>query len=82
MVAHEEWFEWLPPRAGCIAFPRLRRGGPVGVFADWLAREHGVLLMPGDVFEHPNDHFRIGFGRRSLPEALGHLERALETRRA
>src|SRR5688500_8041914 len=53
MAAHEEWFEWLPPRAGCIAFPRLRRGGPVNAFTGWLAREHGVLLMPGAVFDHP-----------------------------
>ncbi|HET7767591.1 MAG TPA: aminotransferase class I/II-fold pyridoxal phosphate-dependent enzyme [Chloroflexota bacterium] len=81
MAAHEEWFEWLPPRAGCIAFPRLKRGGPVNAFCDWLAREHGVLLMPGDVFDHPHDHFRIGFGRASLPPALPHLERALATRR-
>ena len=81
MAAHGEWFEWIAPRAGCIAFPRLRRGGPIGAFCDWLAREHGVLLMPGEVFEHPNDHFRVGFGRRSLPEALGHLESALMARR-
>ena len=81
MGAHQEWFEWLAPRAGCIAFPRLRRGGPVAGFCDWLAREHGVLLMPGDVFEFPNDHLRIGFGRASLPEALSHLEHALATRR-
>ena len=81
MGAHEAWFEWLPPRAGCIAFPRLRRGGPVSAFTDRLAREHGVLLMLGDVFDHPNDHFRIGFGRHSLPEALRHLEKALAMQR-
>ena len=36
------------------------------------AESHGVLLLPGTVFEkaHPR-RFRIGFGRRDLTEGLG-----------
>jgi hypothetical protein len=33
-----------------------------------------VLLLPGDVYDQPGNHFRIGFGRTNLPEALARLE--------
>jgi hypothetical protein len=34
-----------------------------------------VLILPGSIYEHPGNHFRVGFGRRNMPEALGRLER-------
>jgi hypothetical protein len=33
-----------------------------------------VLLLPGSVFDHPGDHFRLGFGRTDLPQALARLD--------
>ena len=39
----------------------------------------GVLLLPGLVYGEPG-HVRIGFGRSTMPEALGLLERWLDTR--
>ena len=33
-----------------------------------------MLLLPGSQFGHPGNHFRLGFGRTDLPEALGRLE--------
>lgn len=41
-----------------------------------LARDAGVLLLPGDVYDVPN-HVRVGFGRQNLPEALSRLEPCL-----
>jgi aspartate/methionine/tyrosine aminotransferase len=44
---------------------------------DWaagLVEAEGVLLLPGSQFGHPGNHFRVGFGRTDLPEALGRLE--------
>jgi hypothetical protein len=37
-----------------------------------------VLLAPGAHFGGPGDHFRIGFGRRSMPGALAELESFVE----
>jgi hypothetical protein len=34
-----------------------------------------VLLLPGVLFGHAGNHFRIGFGRRDFPTALERLER-------
>ena len=70
---HAQRFAWMRPQAGPIAFPRLRHG-EVADFCHRLVSEAGVLLLPGSVYDHPGNHFRIGFGRRSLPEALAALE--------
>ena len=70
--------EWVRPRAGLVAFPRLL--GPVSVedFAAQLVEETGVLILPESVFDHSGNHFRIGFGRRDMPQALERFEGFLE----
>ncbi len=68
-------FDWVRPRGAAIGFPRLLAGVAIEDFARDLASKHGVLLLPGSVFGHPGNHFRIGFGRRNMPEALARLER-------
>jgi aspartate/methionine/tyrosine aminotransferase len=73
---HPERFSWRRPRAGPVAFPRLR-GAEVGGFCDRLREGSGVLLLPGSVFGDRDNHFRIGFGRADLPRAVAHLEEAL-----
>ena len=74
---HADRVTWEPPRAGTVAFPRVRIDGPVDAWAEALARDHGVLLLPGTVFgDHP-DRVRIGLGRRDLPAGLDALGRAL-----
>lgn len=76
----DEWrgtVTWTRPRAGCIGFPRLLRGLPAEKLAAGLAGEEGVMLLPGEVYDHPG-HFRLGFGRRDFPDALDKLERFFE----
>jgi aspartate/methionine/tyrosine aminotransferase len=74
----EEWadrFTWVRPRAGSVGFPRLTVPG-VGI-DDWaagLVEAEGVLLLPGSQFGYGGNHFRLGFGRTDLPEALERLE--------
>ena len=74
----ERWpdaFTWVRPRAGSIGYPRLI--APGAELDDWAARlveTEGVLLLPGSRFGQPGNHFRIGFGREGLPEALSRLE--------
>ena len=74
----ERWagtFSWVRPRGGSIAFPRvLSRSTTIDRFAAELVEAEGVLLAPGSIFGMADGHFRIGFGRTDLPEALLKLE--------
>ena len=73
MSAHARWFQWLPPQAGSIAFPRWLGPEPVQDFCEALVQQQGVLLLPGTVYDYPGGHFRFGLGRENLPQALDHL---------
>ncbi len=76
-----ELVEWVRPRAGAIGFPRfVAHDRDVEAFCHELAAEAGVLLLPGGVYGQPGSHFRIGFGRRNMPEALERLERFIDGR--
>jgi aspartate/methionine/tyrosine aminotransferase len=35
----------------------------------------GVLILPASRFGYSGNHFRLGYGRRDLPEGLERLER-------
>jgi aspartate/methionine/tyrosine aminotransferase len=73
--------EWVRPHAGPIGFPRLTAAGTdIQGFCEELAAEAGVLLLPGTLYGDDRKHFRIGFGRRNLPEALERFERYLARR--
>ena len=68
-------FAWVRPRAGSIGYPRLTVPGVrIDDWAAQLVETEGVLLLPASQFGQPGNHFRIGFGRTDLPEALGRLE--------
>jgi aspartate/methionine/tyrosine aminotransferase len=73
--ARSEAFEWVRPRGAAIGFPRLVADVAIDELARELVAEEGVLILPGSVYEHAGNHFRIGFGRRNMPEALARLER-------
>ncbi len=66
-------FDWQRPTAGSIAFPTLRHGAVDAFCADLIANA-GVLLLPGTLYGDGYNAFRIGFGRRNLPEALARWE--------
>ena len=71
-------FSWIRPRGGSIGFPRLLGDESIDAFAARLVEAEGVLLLPGSQFEHPGNHFRIGFGRENLPAAVERLEAFLD----
>ena len=73
-------FRWVRPGAGPVGFPQLI-GQDVDVFCDRLVKQAGVLLLPGTVFDDPGNHFRLGFGRANLSEALAKLEEFLDEER-
>jgi len=70
-------FAWVRPKAGPIAFPCLLKGD-VESFCDELVHESGVLLLPGSMYDHPGNHFRVGFARQNMPSALTQLEQFLD----
>jgi aspartate/methionine/tyrosine aminotransferase len=71
--SHGERFAWDRPRAGSIAFPMLLNQ-PVDAFCSDLVRKAGVLLLPGTLYGSGYNAFRVGFGRKNLPESLDRLE--------
>ncbi len=75
---HDDIFEWIRPKAGPIAFPRLIIEEDIEQFCLNLLREKRVLLMPGTNFDFGMKHFRIGFGRKNMPEALNLFDNYLK----
>ena len=73
---HANLFSWVRPQAGSMAFPRYL-GGDVERFCDQLVKEAGVLLLPGSVYDDSRNHFRLGLGRKNLPQAVEKLEQFL-----
>ena len=75
-------FTWVRPRGGSTGFPRLVPGGPAGTSADAFAARlveaSGVLLLPSTTFGFDDTHFRLGLGRKDLPDAMEKLEAFLD----
>ena len=81
--ARRDLFSWHEPRGGCVGFPKYLGADGVEAFCRRLLKEHGILLAPGSLFRSelqpvPSDHFRIGFGRRSIERTLPVLTAAIE----
>ena len=74
---YPERFAWQRPKAGAIGFPKII-GEVVEVFCNTLVKTAGVLLLPGTVYDDPENHFRIGFGRKNFPEAMQRMEAFLQ----
>lgn len=79
---YDELFHWVRPKAGPIAFPAFKDGGDCAGFCKQMAEKQGVMVLPGFLYnwdEEPvyNSHFRIGFGRKDMPEALKQFESCL-----
>lgn len=64
---------WQRPRAGTITLVELLADMPVDQFAEKLVHERGVMIVPASQFDMAGNYFRLGFGRRNLPEVLEHF---------
>jgi aspartate/methionine/tyrosine aminotransferase len=73
LARRSDLFEWVPPTAGPIGFPRVTGDGDIEQWCEGIATRAGVLLLPGSVYEQPR-HVRFGFGRANLSEAIERLE--------
>jgi aspartate/methionine/tyrosine aminotransferase len=74
---YSDLFSWIRPQAGSMGFPRLLKGD-VEEFCDNLVKTAGVLLLPGSMYDDSRNHFRLGLGRKNLPQAVQRLEEFLK----
>jgi len=76
MARYSSLFSWHRPKAGSMGFVKLLKGD-VEFFCDDLVTKMGVLLLPGSVYDETQNHFRLGLGRKNLPQAVKRLEEYL-----
>jgi len=70
---YAEFFSWHKPNAGPIAFVKMKFGKDDMTFAEQALKKKSVLLLPGGIYDY-NGFFRIGFGRKKIPQALEQFE--------
>jgi len=75
---NQQYVSWVRPQSGTMAVLELLLPIPIEDFAEDLVRSEGVLVMPGSVFDLPGNFFRIGFGRKNMPEILKRFETYLQ----
>jgi aspartate/methionine/tyrosine aminotransferase len=71
---YEGLFQWVRPQGGCVGFVRYKGKDTVDNFCQTLVKQAGVLLLPGSVYDCTTPHFRLGFGRKTMPDSLNRLE--------
>ena len=71
---YDQLFTWIRPQGGCVGFVEYKGKESIEVLAEKLVQEKSVLLMPSSIFEFEGNYFRIGFGRKNMPEALAKFE--------
>jgi aspartate/methionine/tyrosine aminotransferase len=82
-IETQEVFEWVEPRGGVVAFPRVRPSIPLHgpAFHARLFETYGTVVGPGHWFEQPDTAFRLGYGwptRERLAEGLAALSSTAE----
>jgi aspartate/methionine/tyrosine aminotransferase len=81
-ATHDDLFDWHVPDGGVVGFPRYRGAEGVESFCQRMIEEQGVMLLPASIYRSellpvPADRFRLGFGRRDMPEAIAALHGGL-----
>jgi aspartate/methionine/tyrosine aminotransferase len=79
---HARLFNWLAPAAGSVAFPEWLGPGSADQFCQEVLEQQGVMIVPGSLFDHPGNHFRLGLGRKNLSEGLERVATHLEKYKA
>ena len=70
-------FAWHRPRGGIMTLVKSSLKMPLHLFSRSLAKSDGILMLPGDLFGIDGDYFRLGLGRKNLPEALKKIKQKL-----
>lgn len=63
-------FEPKPISCGPVAFHKLLIDMPVEELCQMAVDKKGVLLLPAEIYDMEGQYFRVGYGRKGVPEAL------------
>ena len=74
---HTDLFGKRPISCGPVAFHKLLLDMSVKDFCQMAVDKKGVLLLPADIYDVEGQYFRMGYGRKGVPEALDRLEEFL-----
>ncbi len=73
-----QMFDWRPPQGGSVALVGLNVPSATA-YCHALAREAGVLLLPGPCLGADDHSVRFGFGRSGFSAALAAYEAYLDS---
>lgn len=74
LAEHDDLFELVPPAAGGLFFPRLKRDVPTLQFCADLVHATGVLLGPGSACYDTEGHLRLGVATPVLAKGLERID--------
>lgn len=72
----EGFIKWKKPKVGPLTFVKMLAEADSNSFINRLLVSKKVLLLPGEIYDRPG-FFRMGFGRKNFPEALGRFSEFL-----
>lgn len=75
---HSQFFSWVRPKAGTIGFPKILSTENSLKFCERVVNDTGIMILPSTVYGYDGRHFRVGFGRENMPEALAEFEKYLK----
>jgi aspartate/methionine/tyrosine aminotransferase len=81
-MAHQEDLEYVAPRGGAVAFPRIKPEVSLDLprFYRLLRDRYRTFVGPGHWFEQDDRHFRVGYGwpsKEDLKTGLAKVSQAL-----
>jgi aspartate/methionine/tyrosine aminotransferase len=76
-IDYSHLFEWVRPQGGCVGFVKYKGEESIEFFCERLVSKQNVLLMPASIYDYSSNHFRIGFGRKNMPQCLDQLKEFL-----
>ena len=78
MMDNHPVIELIPGQGGSVIFPRFRDGRSAEKLSRLLIERRSLLMLPGPLFDMPDSFFRLGLGRKALPEALAVFEEEIK----
>jgi aspartate/methionine/tyrosine aminotransferase len=76
-IKNKNILEWVRPTGGCTGFVKIKLNMSADEFCKQLRDSKGVLILPSSLYDCKDAYFRIGFGRKNMPEALEKLQEFL-----
>ncbi|SDZ12339.1 aminotransferase class I/II-fold pyridoxal phosphate-dependent enzyme [Tindallia californiensis] len=70
-------FEKKAITCGPVAYHKLLLDMPVKDFCQMAVEKKGVLLLPSEIYDMEDQYFRMGYGRKNVPESLAKFEEFL-----